>query len=613
MKQLALLACGSSGMKAKRKRMNNRHMRFLQTIAFVFLVLLLLSSCKTKEKSKASVVASKSDNSVEINRRFVDACKEKIKGNLELAANGFNDCLSLDPKNSASHYELAGLYNSQGRNDLAMSHSKSAALGDPSNEWFLLLYAQLLQDSHHPAEAASEYQKLMKLAPQKLEYCYGYSSALIDQGKYKEAIKVYDEIEHQMGATEDITLQKAKVYDRIGEFDKSVDEVLKLISQNPQETSYYVILSQMFQNKAATYKSKGNKEKEKETNEQMHQIFTGLLKVDPTNPFALLSLADYFLSKQQYDSAFAVYKTALSNPDLDIDSKMKVVLKYYYESETDPKIKAQCEELCRIMTVINPSEAKSHAVLADFLYREKRVPEARTEYRRAVDLDKSKYVLWNQLLILDSELNDYILLQTDSKDAIELFPSQPLPYFFNGAALIQSRKYSEAVDMLNTGLIYVFDNKPLEGQFLSNLGDAYYKLKDFKKSDEAYDKALAVDPDNSYVLNNYSYYLSLRNENLEKAEKMSKRSNELEPGNVNFEDTYAWILYRLGKYEQAKETMDKLLAKTDPGAVILEHYGDILFRLSQKEEALKYWLRAKAKGGSSEFLEKKITDRKLYE
>jgi hypothetical protein len=107
MKQLALLACGSSGMKAKRKRMNNRHMRFLQTIAFVFLVLLLLSSCKTKEKSKASVVASKSDNSVEINRRFVDACKEKIKGNLELAANGFNRNLlpwAILPMNGFSCY-----------------------------------------------------------------------------------------------------------------------------------------------------------------------------------------------------------------------------------------------------------------------------------------------------------------------------------------------------------------------------------------------------------------------------------------------------------------------------------------------------------------------------
>jgi len=594
--------------------MNMRNMRLLHTLCSFFLVLVLLSSCKMKEKTPAITAAIlKNETGVELSRRFVDACKEKIKGNLELAANGFNDCLLLDPNNYASHYELSGLYNAQGRSDLAMSHAKTAALGDPKNEWYLLLYAQLLEDSHHPAEAAAEYQKLIKLAPGKLEYYYGYSYTLIDEGKYKEAIKVYDEIEYQMGASDDITLQKAKVYDRIGDYDKSIEEMRKLIKANPQETSYYAVLSQMFQNRAAFYKSKGNKEKEKETNEKMHQIFTDLLKTDPTNPFALLSLSEYFLSNQQYDSAFVTYKAALSNPELDIDSKMKVVLKYYYESETDPKVKVQCEELCRIITAVHPAEAKSHAVLADFLYREKRIAEARSEYRRAVDLDKSKYVLWNQLLVIDSELNDYGLMLSDSKDAIELFPSQPLPYFFNGAALIQSRKYAEAIDILNTGLIYVFDNKPLEGQFQANLGDAYYKIKDFKKSDEAYDKALTLDPDNSYVLNNYSYYLSLRNENLEKAEKMSKRSNELEPGNVNFEDTYAWILYRLAKYDLAKETMDKILASTDPGAVILEHYGDILFRLNQKEDAVKYWLKAKAKGGASEFLDKKISDRKLYE
>ncbi len=588
-------------------------MRLRQSISTVFLVLLVLCSCKTKEKSTASSSDLKSEVVMELNRRFVDACKEKIKGNLELAVNGYNDCLTLDPNNYASHYELASLYNSQGRSELALSHAKAAALGDPHNEWYLLLYAQVLEEAHHSSEAAAEYQKLIKLAPGKLEYYYGYSYTLIDMGKYKDAIKVYDEIEHQMGPSDDITLQKAKVYDRIGDFDKSVEEVRKLIRQNPQETSYYAVLSQLFQNRAALYKAKGNKEKEAEINEKMHQIFKDLLKEDPTNPFALLSLSEYFLSKQLYDSAYVTYKIALANPDLDIDSKMKVVLKYYYESETDAKVKAECEELCRIITAVHPTEAKSHAVLADFLYREKRTVEARSEYRRAVDLDKSKYVLWNQLLIIDSELNDYGLLLTDSKDAIELFPSQPLPYFFNGAALIQSRKYPEAIDMLNTGLIYVFDNKPLEGQFLANLGDAYYKMKDFKKSDDAYDKALAVDPDNSYVLNNYSYYLSLRNENLEKAEKMSKRSNELEPANVNFQDTYAWILYRLGKYNEAKLIMDKILAATDPGAVILEHYGDILYHLEQREEALKFWLRAKAKGGTSEFLDKKITDRKLYE
>ncbi|HEV7229832.1 MAG TPA: tetratricopeptide repeat protein [Bacteroidia bacterium] len=589
-------------------------MHLQRTLSGFILILCLLCSCKSKEKSSAHPTAVQDADQVDENRRFMDACKEKIKGNLELAVTGFNDVLHVDPNNAAAHYELAGLYNAQGRADVALSHAKAAAQADPKNEWYLWLYAQILQDSHNNSEAAVQFQKLIQLAPIKLEYYYGYSDALLYQGKYKEAIKVYDEIEQKLGESEEVTLQKAKVYERIGEFDKSVAEIRKLISQNPEDTKYYVVLAQLFQDRSALYQSKGNTAKAKETNEKMHSVFTELLQKDPANPFAQLSLAEYYLGVEKYDSAYAVYKLALGNAELDIDSKVKVILKYYYESEKDPKLKAQCEELCRIVTETNPHEAKGHAVLADFLYREKRIPEARSEYRKSIDLDKSKYVLWNQLLILDSELNDYANMLLDSREAIELFPSQPIPYFFSGIAQIQSRKFPEAIEVLNEGLIYVLDNKPLESQFQANLGDAYYKIKDFKKSDESYDKALAVDPDNSYVLNNYSYYLSLRNESLDKAEKMSKRSNELEPSNANFQDTYAWILYRLGKYDQAKEWMDKVFKTApDPGATMLEHYGDILYHLNQKEEALNYWQKAKAKGGASGLLDKKINERKLYE
>ncbi|MFI5148534.1 MAG: tetratricopeptide repeat protein [Bacteroidia bacterium] len=585
-------------------------------LSAVFSVL-LLHSCKLREHTHPGpgTVSGPAEGSVEeLKRRFGDACKEKIKGNIELAATGFNDCIHLDPNNAASHYELAGIYNQQERNDLALTHAKTAASLDPKNEWYLYLYAQILQETHKPAEAAEAFHKLMTLNPDKPEYYYGYSDALLYDGKYKEAIRVYEEIEQKHGASEETTLQKAKVYDRIGETDKAESEIHKLITKDPAETKYYVFLSQLFLDKASAFKAKGNTEKEQEMTEKAHSLYKDLLKADPGNPYALLSLAEYYLGKEKHDSAFVEYKSALENPDLDIDSKVKVALKYFYESEKDEKLKQECEELCRILISIHPKEAKAHAVYGDFLYREKRKDEARKEYRKAVDLDKSKYVIWNQLLVIDSELNDYADMLTDSKESTELFPSMPIPYFFYGLALLQNRKYDEAIDAFNGGVIYVLDNKPLESQFYANLGDAYHKIKTYKKSDDAYDKALALDPDNAYVLNNYAYYLSLRNENLEKAEKMSKHSNDLDTKNANFQDTYAWILYRQAKYDQALEWQNKALGATsDPSAVMLEHYGDMLFHLNRPEDALSYWLKAKTKGGGSEFLEKKIADKKLYE
>ncbi len=158
------------------------------------------------------------------------------------------------------------------------------------------------------------------------------------------------------------------------------------------------------------------------------------------------------------------------------------------------------------------------------------------------------------------------------------------------------------------------ENKPLEGQFYANLGDAYYRDKQMEKSDSAYERALEINPNDTYVLNNYSYYLSLRNVDLDKAQAMSRKANELDPNNGNSQDTYAWILYASAKYVDAKEWIEKALQNGgEKNAVILEHYGDILFKLNEKNKALEYWIKAKEAGKGSDFLEKKINEKTLFE
>ena len=72
-----------------------------------------------------------------------------------------------------------------------------------------------------------------------------------------------------------------------------------------------------------------------------------------------------------------------------------------------------------------------------------------------------------------------------------------------------------------------------------------------------FDNILKEDPENVMVLNNYAYYLSEDNENLDKAEKMSKITITKEPENSTYLDTYAWILFRLKSYDKALEYITK--------------------------------------------------------
>ncbi len=125
---------------------------------------------------------------------------------------------------------------------------------------------------------------------------------------------------------------------------------------------------------------------------------------------------------------------------------------------------------------------------------------------------------------------------------------------------------------------------------------------------------LKINPLNSIVLNNYAYYLSLRNENLEKAKQMAEKSVEVDPYNSNNLDTYAWVLYKLADYKNALEWIKKAYNNGGSSSgVVLEHYGDILYRLGDKKEALEYWKKASEKKDFSEFLNKKINDKELYE
>jgi len=114
-------------------------------------------------------------------------------------------------------------------------------------------------------------------------------------------------------------------------------------------------------------------------------------------------------------------------------------------------------------------------------------------------------------------------------------------------------------------------------------------------------------------LNNYAYFLSLRNENLEKAAEMAGRAVELKPGSAN-QDTYGWVLYQMGNYDEAAIMIKKAIDNgANSSAVILEHYGDVLWKLDRKEDALDYWKKAKAAGEGSEFLDKKVEEKKMYE
>jgi Flp pilus assembly protein TadD len=223
------------------------------------------------------------------------------------------------------------------------------------------------------------------------------------------------------------------------------------------------------------------------------------------------------------------------------------------------------------------------------------------------------FEVWENLLYLDIQVGQYDNAINHSEKALEMFPNQGMLHYFNGVAHLQKRHYEEAIFGFEQAKKLSGRKPALVAEINGMLGDAYNATKAFDKSDKAYDDALAVDPNNNTILNNYSYYLALRKFNLEKAEKMSALLVKNNPDNPTFLDTYAWVLYTRQKYKEARKVIERAVTSGNANATHIEHYGDILFQLGDVTGAVQQWEKARGLNANSETLNKKIANRKIYE
>lgn len=214
--------------------------------------------------------------------------------------------------------------------------------------------------------------------------------------------------------------------------------------------------------------------------------------------------------------------------------------------------------------------------------------------------------------MIDLEQNEVKEAIEHSDEALELYPNQAFLYYLNGTANLMQKNHEDAVFALEQGLKLSSKNEELQEILYGQLGDAYNGIKEYSKSDQAYESALELNPENDHVLNNYSYFLSLRKEKLDLAKKMSAQLVKNNPSSSTYLDTYAWVLYQMGEYDQALKYIE-MAVKEEASGTIIEHYGDILYKLGDIEKAVKQWQKAKGMDETSDLIDKKIADRKLYE
>lgn len=578
-------------------------------LAYLSIVILLVSSCGTTKKPVSSVVQAKpevEESSIsdidknEFEYTFIEGLKQKMIGNPQAAITLFSKCLEINPASTSAMFELAKIYSSNGDQTSSALLLEKAINIDPQNKWYKVLLAQIYQQGKQYKKAADLYQQLYAIDPENLEYLYMNAALLSSAKEFDQAIDVYNELEKKIGINDQISVEKQQIYQAAGKKKEAQAELQKLIDFNPTEPRYYGLMADYY----LSEKDDANALK----------YYLKILEIDPDNGFVLFSLTSYYREKGDKEKAWEYVRKGFQNKTADIETKIQYYLMITAEPEKPFFTQDQMDELVNILVKTNSDDYRVYTVYAEYLISKGKLAEARDQLRKVLETNPDNYMIWERLLLISNDLLDFKGIYADAEKALELFPNQSILYGLKAVACLQLEKYTEALDILKEGEPYLLDNKPMKIQFDLYRAEANYKLDRVGEAFKAFDAVIELDPENWLAMNNYAYYLSLRNENLEKAEQLSGRAVRANPENSTYLDTYAWVLFMRKEYTTARFYMDTAIKNGgDKNGVIVEHYGDILYMLGQKDKALEQWRKALGIGDGSSLLSEKIRQQRYLD
>ncbi|SEW00989.1 tetratricopeptide repeat protein [Chitinophaga arvensicola] len=566
--------------------------------------ILLMGAC-SGARSSASRKNATVYNAAVLSQRadslFFAAQRSKMLGDYRTAITQYADYLRLNKNNPTVNYELARLFIEVQNAGNALIFARRAAALDPQNHWFQVTLADAYAVNEKFDSAAYVFEGLTSRYPDNEDYLYNKGILLAKANKPASALAAFNQLENKVGVVEELIYQKQKLLLKMSMVDEAAAEIKKLISQEPDEIRYYYLLAEIY-----------------DANDHVTdaaEVYHTILTKDPDNPRALIALASYAKKNNDTVTYWHNLTKAFANPGYSIDEKVAYVYPYLQMMNMDTTKLEEGLQLTSLIIKAHPKDAKAFALRGDMFSQADMIDSAETNYKKALSLDDTRFSVWYQLMWIYSRKDDPTALLALSNNVTGKFPKEFMGYYFKGVASFLLQQYPNAINSLNTALEIGNGEKKFLGDIYSLLGDSYHATGQHRQSDSSYEQALLLRPKDALIMNNYSYYLSLRGEHLERAAELSKLSLELEPESPTYMDTYAWILFRQEKFAEAKEWIEKALsypeAQKNPN--VLEHYGDILFNLKEVTKAVEYWQMAKDKGASSVDLARKIAEKRYIQ
>lgn len=551
--------------------------------------------------------------------RYTDALKQTaIHRDTAAARKAYMEVLELDSTYAPALYQLAQQeLREPGREPQALEYARKAYEQDTMSGWYTDVYARSLVLNNRYDDALPIYRRLMRMEPNNADN-YRILAMIYNQRKQPySAISILDSADMRFGKNPYLSNMKRHLLISTGQMERAIEEAQESVDAAPYEVENVVSLAETY---AAAKKDS-----------LARATFERALEMDSTNVQALGLYADFCSQQRDTKGYLGALQRLYALDGFPLERKIQL-----FENLTkDRKFYGQnyfaLGAMATAMAMRHPDDKRVVDIYGDHLLAGGEVEAALAHFK--LHLKDEPPQMDYYMAVID--LEDY-LARPDSVDvyvqqAVKLFPDDPALYirkanrqYIKGDLHGSVATFEQALEIAPTD--------SLKGQIWGYIGDTYHamveRIRAGEKADttgykirfsdkkalklcfEAYEKALALHPNNVMVLNNYAYFMSEETDDaelLEKAMKMSARAIHLEKGNATYIDTFAWILYKLDRLEQARTHMRQALSldKTKSAELPL-HYGDILFALNERFMADTYWKRALEMGADKEAIEKRL-------
>lgn len=552
------------------------------------------SSKKAKKGKEIPPVGQniEEDKKVKTDYYFVEAATQVLLLNYPEAISLYRELLKLDPQNHAAMYEISRILVQTGRPNEALEFAQKAWQMQSNNYWYGMHAAETYLMLNKLAEAEKVLVKMAEAFPDEADVRIELADLYLKTGQNEKALKSLDQLERVSGSSPQISIQRFRIYALSGKHTEARTEMRKLIATDPANPEYYQFLHDFFQARSQPDSAAG--------------VLQELLEMDPSNTFALISLSQYYRSKGKNEEAAVLQARALNSDGISPEGKLQLLVALAGRLEQDSSLIRPLSEATDRLLIDLPANALALALRADLYRISGKLDSARYWLNASLKMEGTQENLWENLLYLDASLERYDWLFEDSERALEFFPNSEGILYMQGISAFSLKKYKDAKYALEKVLKVMQPDPVKKAQIQGTLGDIYHYLGENTLSDQAFEEALTTNDRDATLLNNYAYYLSLRNVNLEKAEKMVLKAIEIQPNNSSFEDTYGWILFQQGKYPEARKWIQAAYDR-NPSPDIADHLGDVWYKSGNATKALEYWKKAKELGLKSPELERKIS------